>query len=182
MIGDGITIARHCENVDLPLDREPDAPPLSCEGTTTASIDSCNMAYAQRIAMMSDDTTKIGAVIMDTHLNILSRGYNHFPKGVQRTEERSGRPAKYDYTEHAERDAIFAAARRGVALEGSIMYVSGLRPCKECARAIVLAGIKTLVLESLDIPEAKDGHSWAESMRIGAQILEEGGVTVQLVN
>lgn len=30
MIGDGITLARHCEQADLPEDREPDAPALYC--------------------------------------------------------------------------------------------------------------------------------------------------------
>lgn len=31
MIGDGYTIVRHCENVDIPLDIEPDADPIFCE-------------------------------------------------------------------------------------------------------------------------------------------------------
>ena len=31
IIGDGHTLARHCENVDLPVDRECDAPTLYCE-------------------------------------------------------------------------------------------------------------------------------------------------------
>ena len=30
MIGDGYTIVYHCENVDLPLDIEPDAGPIFC--------------------------------------------------------------------------------------------------------------------------------------------------------
>lgn len=31
MIGDGCTVAIHCEYVDLPLDRECDAEPLYCK-------------------------------------------------------------------------------------------------------------------------------------------------------
>lgn len=31
MIGDGITLTRHCEYADLPEDSEPDAPALYCE-------------------------------------------------------------------------------------------------------------------------------------------------------
>lgn len=179
MIGDGITLARHCENVDLPMDWEPDAPALYCD--PMEQCDEFAMPEAKAAAALSEDTTKIGAVAIDKHFNILCTGYNHFPEGVERTEERSARPSKYDYTEHAERDLIYTAARKGISLEGSTMYVSGLRPCKECARAIVMAGIKTLVLESLDIPSSKDGHSWEESMRIGAQILEEGGVYVRVI-
>ena len=29
-VGDGFTIPIHCENAELPLDREADAPPLRC--------------------------------------------------------------------------------------------------------------------------------------------------------
>lgn len=41
---------------------------------------------------------------------------------------------------HAEMAAITSAARRGVALQGTIMYATAF-PCHECARHIVAAGI-----------------------------------------
>jgi len=31
IIGDGITLALHCENADIEMDREPDAPVKLCE-------------------------------------------------------------------------------------------------------------------------------------------------------
>lgn len=31
MIGDGYTMVLHCENVDMPIDVEPDADPIYCE-------------------------------------------------------------------------------------------------------------------------------------------------------
>lgn len=30
LVGDGYTVVIHCENVDLPLDVEPDADPIYC--------------------------------------------------------------------------------------------------------------------------------------------------------
>jgi len=33
LIGDGFTTCIHCENVDAPLDREPDADPVYCDPT-----------------------------------------------------------------------------------------------------------------------------------------------------
>lgn len=30
LVGDGYTLALHCENADLPADREPDAPVYAC--------------------------------------------------------------------------------------------------------------------------------------------------------
>jgi len=32
IIGDGYTMVLHCENAELPLDVEPDANPIFCEG------------------------------------------------------------------------------------------------------------------------------------------------------
>jgi len=54
------------------------------------------------------------------------------------------RPAKYRWTEHAERNAIFSAARMGVSIVGATMYLPWF-PCAECARAIVQSGIGALV-------------------------------------
>ncbi len=38
MIGDGYTSVRHCENVDVPEDLEPDAPPVYCPASQSASV------------------------------------------------------------------------------------------------------------------------------------------------
>lgn len=45
---------------------------------------------------------------------------------------------------HSEIDAICKAARQGVSLEGATLYVTRY-PCESCARAIIAAGIKTVV-------------------------------------
>ena len=52
---------------------------------------------------------------------------------------------KYFYTTHSELNAILNY--RGGSLEGAKMYVS-LFPCNECAKAIIQAGIKTIVYDS----------------------------------
>ena len=43
-------------------------------------------------------------------------------------------------TEHAERNLIYYAARKGIALEGAILYCTDA-PCEDCARAIISSGI-----------------------------------------
>lgn len=45
---------------------------------------------------------------------------------------------------HAERMAITIAARKGIALEGATIY-SILKPCYECTKQIILAGIRRIV-------------------------------------
>jgi dCMP deaminase len=125
-----------------------------------------------------DESTKIGAIVVfDSH--ILATGYNQFPPGInEAVKERHARPAKYAWTEHAERVAIYDAARRGATLIGSTMYVNGLRPCYECARAIIFAGIKTLVVSDMTIPEPNEGHSWRDSMLLADEMLNEAGIAV----
>lgn len=45
---------------------------------------------------------------------------------------------------HAEANAIYFAARNGIALEGGILYCT-YSPCTDCAEAIVQSGIKTVI-------------------------------------
>lgn len=119
------------------------------------------ISIAMAVAAKSKDpSTKVGAVIVGEHHNILSTGFNGFPRGVRETvkhtdgevseytldAERWERPAKYLRVEHAERNAIFNAARHGVRLEGASMYMNWEPcPCTDCARAIIQSGIVEVV-------------------------------------
>jgi len=47
-------------------------------------------------------------------------------------------------TIHAEQNAILQAARRGIALEGSICYVS-MTPCRTCAMSLISLGVKEVI-------------------------------------
>ena len=54
-----------------------------------------------------DERTKIGAVIVGKNKEIVSTGYNSFPRGINDFKpERQERPEKYYWFEHAERNAI----------------------------------------------------------------------------
>lgn len=108
--------------------------------------------YFMGVAMLSgmrskDPNTQVGACIVSEENKILSMGYNGFPKGCSDDEfpwNREGEPLdnKYFYTTHSELNAILNY--RGGSLEGAKMYVT-LFPCNECAKAIIQAGIKTIV-------------------------------------
>lgn len=116
----------------------------------------------------SPDPSRKTACFIDVGVNDLQHGINTFPNGVT---PRLGRPEKYVFIEHAERNAIYWAARRGIALEGGIIYLNWF-PCAECARAIVQSGIKKLVGYEPDWSEERYGFKDART------ILEEGGVEI----
>lgn len=45
---------------------------------------------------------------------------------------------------HAEANAIYAAAKEGISLQGATLYCN-FSPCMKCAEAIIQSGIKTVV-------------------------------------
>lgn len=108
--------------------------------------------YFMGVAMLSarrskDPNTQVGACIVSADNKILSMGYNGFPIGCSDDEfpwDRDGDDfdSKYFYVAHSELNAILNY--RGGSLEGSKLYVS-LFPCNECAKAIIQAGIKTII-------------------------------------
>ena len=133
---------------------------------------------ARHIGQWSKDRSrKVGCAIVGPRREIRAVGYNGFPRGTDDdAETRHGRPSKYLWTEHAERNAIFEAARIGVAVGGCTMYVSWF-PCMDCARAIVQAGISRLVgiHPNLEEPE------WGAQFESAQQLLEEAGVDVEML-
>lgn len=136
------------------------------------------MRLAVDVASRSKDpSTKIGAVIVGPDNEIRSTGYNGFPRGVNDTEERlTNRPTKYICTVHAEANAIFNAVRSGISVRGCTLYVAGLPPCHECAKAIIQSGIRRVVTQSGTVPER-----WKESIVWGALLMCEGKVLVEEV-
>ena len=112
--------------------------------------------YFMGVAMLSgmrskDPNTQVGACIVSEDNKILSMGYNVLPRGCSDDEfpwEREGEnplETKYLYAAHSELNAILNY--RGGSLEGAKIYVS-LFPCNECAKAIIQAGIKTVIYDS----------------------------------
>ena len=108
------------------------------------------MAIAKLSAMRSKDpSTQVGACIVGEENRILSIGYNGAPNGFNDDIfpwAREGEPldTKYLYVTHSELNAILNY--RGGSLEGAKLYVS-LFPCNECAKAIIQAGIKTVIYD-----------------------------------
>jgi dCMP deaminase len=94
-----------------------------------------------------DPSTKVGCVIVNDDNVILSTGFNGFPRGIEEDSDfRWKRPEKYHWVEHAERNAIFNAARVGVSLNGARAYLNWEpKPCAECTRALIQAGIKEVI-------------------------------------
>lgn len=122
--------------------------PRGGKRTDYISWDEYFMGVAHLSGMRSKDpNTQVGACIVSMDNKILSMGYNGFPCGCSDDMfpwERDGDAldTKYAFVTHSELNAILNY--RGGSLEGTKLYVS-LFPCNECAKAIIQAGIRTVV-------------------------------------
>ena len=56
LVGDGYMMARHCENVDLPADRECDAPVLECDAQSLLDADPEFAEWLEGINLLSEWT------------------------------------------------------------------------------------------------------------------------------
>lgn len=138
------------------------------------SWDEYFMGVAKLSGLRSKDpNTQVGCCIVSEDNKILSMGYNGFPKGCSDDEfpwVREGEDpynTKYFYTTHSELNAILNY-RGGGTLDGSKLYVS-LFPCNECAKAIIQAGIKTIVYDS-------DKYADTPAVRASKRMLTSAGV------
>jgi dCMP deaminase len=135
------------------------------------------MTLARKAAAQSPNRVRqVGAVFATADAGAPIACCNTFPKGVRDIPERHLGDGRFVWMEHAERNALYEAARRGVATEGAVLATTFF-PCIDCARAIVQSGIAYLCT-----PEpALDDPVWGESFLRSRVIIEEGGVEMLFV-
>lgn len=136
------------------------------------------LGIAEQVKLKSkDESTQIGAVIVGGDKEVLSTGYNSFPRGLDDSlKERQERPEKYFWIEHAERNAIYNAARIGVSLKNSTIYITSGLPCMDCARGIVNSGITTIYCKR--VCTTKNKEKWIESQSKSLQLLNECKISI----
>lgn len=123
-----------------------------------------------------DPSTKTGAVVVGPDREIRATGYNGLVRGVEDdVPERLERPTKYDFFEHAERNAVYNACLTGTSLKGCTLYATH-SPCTDCARAIIQAGIKTVVTNKVIIDENTPQNTWRDKLIYSAQMFKEAGI------
>ena len=147
--------------------------------SSTTKWDKRFMHLAEEIGEWSkDEDRKIGCLVVGPHREIRSAGYNGFPRGVNdNIEERHLEPAKYLWTEHPERNAIYNAAMIGIPLQDCAIYVAGF-PCMDCARAIIQSGIRTVIAYEPNFNSPK----WGEDYRNTLVMFSEVGIYVRYVS
>lgn len=131
------------------------------------------LALAKEVATWSKDpSTQVGAVTVGSKKEVLSQGFNGFPRDINDSEERyNNRETKYRFVVHAEMNAIYNATYSGTSLDGSTLYIYGLPVCSECAKGIIQVGIKKVVIE-----KSKELDNWNDNVKLSQAMFDEAGV------
>ncbi len=133
---------------------------------------------AYKAALKSPDpSTQNGAIVL-VGGDIVVAECNRFPDGVILRPERLERPLKYQVIEHAERNAIFAAAKAGHRLDGATMVCPWFACC-DCARAIIQSGISHVIGHQTCMDKTPD--HWKDSIKVAFEMLTEAGVETEMV-
>ena len=132
------------------------------------------LTMAELVASWSKDkSTKVGAVAVRSR-RVLATGYNGLPTGVVDSNFRlEDRETKLLFTQHAEANCISFAARTGVSLLGSTIYIWPMPPCAHCASSIIQAGINRVVVYDVTIP-----MRWQQSFDAASDMFSEAGVSL----
>lgn len=132
------------------------------------------LRLAREVASWSKDpSTSVGAVAV-REKRVLATGYNGLPQHVQDTQARlQDRDTRLAMTVHAEANLIAYAARHGVCLAGSTIYVWPLMSCSNCAAVLIQAGASRVV-----VPDYIEPMRWQESFDRSRAMFAEAGVAV----
>ena len=136
--------------------------------------------YHSRIS--KDPSTRVGSLIVGPDREILSAGFNGFPRGIADTSERlNDRDTKLKLIVHAEMNALLAAARTGMRLKGCTLYLAatddsgtvwGGPPCTRCAVEMIQVGISNVVSYPLKTTPSR----WHDDLKLSRQLIEEAGI------
>lgn len=132
--------------------------------------------------MSKDPNTRVGSVIVGPDREILSAGFNGFPRGIADTPERlADRETKLKLIVHAEMNALLAAARTGIRLKGCTLYlcatndqglVWGGPPCTRCTVEIIQVGISEIVSHPIKAVPSR----WHEDLMFARGLIAEAGI------
>ena len=120
---------------------------------------------------------QIGAILVRDH-SIISTGFNGPARGYFHCEGTCPRKLMPGYESgkfldqcpaaHAELNCVATAARNGVSVKESTLYMNCIIPCKDCMNTLVNAGISEIVVD-----DTKPYHE------ISVDIAIKGGIAIR---
>lgn len=110
-------------------------------------------------------TGDIGSVV------VLAAGFNFLPEHLDWPSVWEDKPVKNKFVVHAERAMLANAARTGVRLVGSAVFVTDA-PCLECAKSLVGVGFTSMHVGRMPM------GSWHDECAVALNYLDQAGTSV----
>jgi dCMP deaminase len=124
-------------------------------------------------AFSDDPRTHVGAILLSRDGRTVAAA-NQITRGIHRDPARLTGEQKYRYVEHAERSAIYLAARSGIPTDGATLFCTWYA-CLDCARGIILAGVREVV--GISCLRQATPTRWEDEIASAERILAEAGVS-----
>lgn len=146
---------------------------LETQLTDSTDVDLKWLLTAQLSATQSADWWRqVGGVVVKNG-ELLLQAYNHhvpseqqpYIDGDPRAEFHKGEQMELSTALHAEAGLIAEAAKKGISLEGTTLYVTTF-PCPSCAKLVAASGIKKIIYQ--------EGYSVLD----GEALLKSAGLTI----
>lgn len=141
----------------------------------------------EQCRMSKDPSTQVGAIIIGPLREVRSTGFNGFPRMICDSPGRlNDRDMKLRLVVHAEMNAVLAAARVGVPLQGCAIYLAatdstgmvwGGPPCVRCTVELIQAGIR----EVISRPKKAVPSRWHDDLNLAGALLTEAGIAYREV-
>jgi dCMP deaminase len=120
-----------------------------------------------------DPSTKTGAVIVNRDNEIISLGYNGFPRKTDDSPELyNDREIKYERIVHCEMNAILTARE---SLKDCVLYTWPFLSCPRCAAHVIQAGITKVIAPKCPADKL---DRWGELLERSKKLFKEAGVEV----
>lgn len=132
------------------------------------------LMLARQFSYWSKDPSKqVGAVAIGKAGQVLSQGYNGFPRNFDDNKKIfKNKNEKNKYIVHAEMNCIYHATLNGISLQDASLFVYGLHVCHECAKGIIQTGIKEVY--SMCIYDISP--KWYASFEITANLFKKSSI------
>ena len=142
------------DNVFLRLDKHRSMEEKPVQADQKISVDEFDKNIIKKLRIEAEKSSdwwrRIGAAIIKDGEIILSAYNKHIPSphtpysmGDPRNNFHKGIGIEYSSAFHAEAAVITEAARKGISLEGTSLYVT-IFPCPPCAKQVAFSGVKKL--------------------------------------
>jgi dCMP deaminase len=123
-----------------------------------------------------DDSTKVGAVIVDRDRRVVSVGFNGLPRNVKDLVSRyKDRNVKLKMIVHAEKNAILFACR---SCKNCVLYTWPFSSCAQCAAMVIQSGITRCVAPVTPLELAE---RWKVDLVLAKTMFDEAGVQLDLL-